>query len=203
MPTPEQILAELRSIANQGQSIAAVWHILVFMVLVGLVSGWRPSRRFIASTLVLPVLSVAVMASIHWDFFNGIVFTGLAIILVVMGLRMPPTAVGLAPRWALSLGIATALFGLVYPRFLQGGSLFGYLYAAPTGLVPCATLAFAIGVALIVDGMGSRAWALILAVAGLFYGVFGLARLGVALDLGLVIGAAALLGRGVQLRRAG
>jgi len=203
MPTPEQILAELRTIANQGQSIAAVWHILVFMVLVGLVSGWRPSRRFIASTLVLPVLSVAVMASVHWSFFNGAVFTALAITLIVLGLRMPATAAGLAPPWALFLGIGMAVFGLVYPHFLQSGTLLGYIYSAPTGLLPCPTLAFAIGVALIVDGLGSRVWALLLAVTGLFYGAFGVVRLGVLLDLGLIIGAAGLLVRGVRLRRAG
>ena len=203
MPTPEQILAELRSIANQGQSIAAVWHILVFMVLVGLVSGWRPSRRFIASTLVLPVLSVAVMASIHWSFFNGAVFTALAIALIILGLRMPPVAAGLSPQWALFLGVATAVYGLVYPHFLQAGSLLGYLYAAPTGILPCPTLAFAIGVALIVDGLGSRVWALVLGVVGLFYGVFGVVRLGVWLDLGLVVGTAGLLARGVRPHTAG
>ena len=201
MPTPDQILAELRTIANQAQSIAAIWHILVFMALVGLVSGWRPSRRFVAATLVPPVLSVAVMASLHGNLFNGTMFTALAITLTVLGFRMPPIAARLSPRWALYLGIGTAAFGLAYPHFLQAGSLLGYLYAAPMGLIPCPTLAFAIGLALIVDGVGSRAWALILAVTGLCYGAFGVARLGVALDLGLILGAAGLLVRGVQLPR--
>jgi hypothetical protein len=59
-----------------------------------------------------------------------------------------------------------------------------------------------IGVALVVDGLGSRAWALLLAGAGLFYGVFGVARLGVTLDVGLIVGAVGLLARGVKLRAA-
>jgi hypothetical protein len=94
-----------------------------------------------------------------------------------------------------------ATFGLVYPHFTHTSSPFGYLYAAPTGLVPCPTLSLAIGVALIADGLGSRAFSLVLAAAGLFYGIFGVARLGVLLDVGLVAGAGVLLVRGLMITR--
>jgi len=94
-----------------------------------------------------------------------------------------------------------AAFGLVYPHFTHTASAIGYLYAAPTGLVPCPTLSLAIGVALIADGLGSRAFALLLAAAGLFYGIFGVVRLGVTLDLGLIAGAAVLLARRLTVPR--
>jgi hypothetical protein len=41
-------------------------------------------------------------------------------------------------------------------------------------------------------GLGSKTWSGALAATGLFYGLFGVIRLGVSLDLGLVGGAAAL-----------
>jgi hypothetical protein len=78
------------------------------------------------------------------------------------------------------------------PGHRDGGSYLWYLYSGPLGVLPCPTLAFAIGVALLADGVGSRAWAALLAVVGLFYGTVGLAKLGVWLDAGLVIGAAGL-----------
>jgi len=50
----------------------------------------------------------------------------------------------------------------------------------------------AIGFALLGNGLGSRVWSLTLAALGLFYGLFGVLRLGVFLDIGLVGGAVTL-----------
>jgi hypothetical protein len=93
--------------------------------------------------------------------------------------------------------------GFVYPHFLQGGSFFWYLYAAPMGVLPCPTLAFVTGVTLMVDGVGSRPWNVILVAAGLFFGIVGVAKLGVWLDVGLVIGAAGLAARTFGGRKPG
>ena len=79
----------------------------------------------------------------------------------------------------------------LYPHFLEGHAT-AYLYASPVGLVPCPTLAVAIGFALLGNGLGSRVWSLTLAAVGLLYGLFGVLRLGVFLDIGLVSGAVAL-----------
>lgn len=43
----------------------------------------------------------------------------------------------------------------------------------------------------------SRAWEFVLGAAGLFYGVFGAVRLGVAIDWVLAVGAAVLLGTAI------
>jgi hypothetical protein len=202
MPNREQILAELHLVANRMQAVASIWHIVVFIALIAFVSGWRPTRRTVALLLVPPVLSVAVLAWVHRSPFNGVAFTLLFGVLGLLGLRIAALPVARGPRWSLALGIAMAGFGFVYPHFVETSSVFWYLYAAPTAVVPCATLSFAIGFALIGDGFGSRSWSLVLAGAGLFYGIFGVARLGVVLDLGLVAGAAGLLARALASRPA-
>jgi hypothetical protein len=193
MPDHEQILAGLHLVSNRAQAVAWVWHILAVLALVGIAAGWRPARQTVSLLLVPPVLSVAVAAWIHHNPFNGTVFAVLASALGALGLRMSSVPARRSQHWVLALGIAMVGFGLVYPHFLDGGSLLRYLYAAPMGLVPCPTLSFVIGVALVTDGLGSRAWALVLATVGLFYGVFGVVRLGVFLDVGLILGAAGLL----------
>ena len=93
--------------------------------------------------------------------------------------------------WTRGIGVAMIAFGWLYPHFLDGHAI-AYLYASPVGLVPCPTLAVAIGFALLGNGLGSRVWSLTLAALGLFYGLFGVLRLGVFLDIGLVGGAVAL-----------
>ncbi|PLW83854.1 hypothetical protein CWI75_00380 [Kineobactrum sediminis] len=82
-------------------------------------------------------------------------------------------------------------FGWLYPHFLDNTTSLVYLYAAPTGLIPCPTLSIVIGFTLILGGLGSRSWCLVLAMMGLFYGVFGAARLGVRIDGVLILGALA------------
>ncbi len=84
-------------------------------------------------------------------------------------------------------------FALLYPHFLESGSYIKYLYASPVGLIPCPTLSLLIGFALVYNGFGSNALTISLVVFGLFYGLFGVFRLGVTLDVGLIIGALSLL----------
>jgi uncharacterized membrane protein len=202
MPNRDEMLAGLQLIANRAEVVASLWHILVFMALLAVAAGWRPLRKTIALLLVGPILSVAVVAWIHRNPFNGSTFTALALALAILGWRVPAAATPRPPRWTLWLGVAMTAFGLIYPHFLSAGSVFWYLYSAPTGLLPCPTLSFAIGIALVTDGLGARAWTLVLALAGLCYGLFGVLRLGVVLDVGLVLGAAALLARGIAGHRA-
>jgi hypothetical protein len=103
--------------------------------------------------------------------------------------------VRVAPAGFLFPGLALFAFGWAYPHFLDSVSFLPYLYRAPTGLIPCPTLAIVIGLALVLDGLGSRALCLALGVAGLFYGVTGVVRLGVVIDWTLLLGAAVLLAR--------
>lgn len=201
MPEPVQILEGLEAIANELWLVATLWHVLTAAALIAIVRGWRPSRRLLAGLLILPLSSVAIAAWTHANPFNGLMFMVLVLALGGIGLRLPALPPVPAPAWAKLAGIAMATFGLVYPHFIHTSSPVGYLYAAPTGLVPCPTLSLAIGVALIADGLGSRAFALVLAAAGLFYGIFGVARLGVVLDVGLVAGAGLLLARGLMNTR--
>ena len=202
MPSPEQILAGLSAISNKATTVAIIWHLLVLGGLVAVLGRWRPSRRTLAVLLVLPLLSVAGAAWAFGNPFNGTCFIVLAVALGVLGLRLPRVAASRGPTWTLVTGALIAGFGFFYPHFLESGSWLSYLYAAPTGLVPCPTISLVIGLALVADGLGSRAWCLTLAAAGLFYGLFGILRLGVYLDVGLLFGAAALFVRGIGYRAA-
>ena len=189
MPTPEQILSGLRAIANNWRVLAIIWHVYFAALALGLGLGGRPSKRVAGILLGLPLLSVSVLAWASANPFNGALFVLSGTGLIVISSRLPKVSVRIAPLWAVIPGVFMFIFGWTYPHFLDTSSLWPYLYSAPTGLIPCPTLSIIIGLALVLDSFGSRAWAVVLGALGIFYGLFGAARLGVALDWVLLLGA--------------
>ncbi|MBL8621673.1 MAG: hypothetical protein JNK64_10225 [Myxococcales bacterium] len=191
MPSATEILAGLTTIAHRGLAAAIAWHVVLAVVLVALARGWRPGQRVAAALLAAPLVSVAAFALAFANPFNGAVFALGAVGLTGLALRGDPRPVARGAAWAWWGGVAMIAFGWCYPHFLDDRPL-AYLYAAPMGLVPCPTLSAVIGLALLAGAPASRPWSLALAGLGLFYGLVGVVRLGVALDLGLVAGATAL-----------
>jgi hypothetical protein len=193
MPTTAQIVDGLARIADEAFVGAVAWHLAIAAALVAVLVGWRPSRRAAGVLLALPLLSAAVFALAFGNLFNTAALGALAVALVAIAARLDAGPVRSASGWPLVLGAAMLLFGIVYPHFLADRPALAYVYGAPVGLVPCPTLSLSIGFALIAGGLGSRAWSLTLAIAGLFYGAFGALRLGVTIDAVLVVGAAGLI----------
>lgn len=200
MPTPGEILESLTAIANGARAGAVAWHAALAGLVVTLASGWRPSRRLLGTLATFPLFSAAAVAGLYGNPFNLAVLAAFGVALVWRALRLPGEPVRFPRGWPLAAGLAVLVYGWVYPHFLAGASPITYLYAAPTGLVPCPSLSVAVGLGLLAGGLGDRTWSWILAGAGLFYGLFGLLRLGVLLDVGLLCGAAALAAVGWRER---
>jgi hypothetical protein len=193
MPASSEILNQLATISNAGIPVAVFWHVVFGFVIAALLLGWRPPQRTAAIGLALPLLSVSLFA---WRFsnpFNGTIFLVFALLLAVLGLRLPGRKVRPGAGWSLIAGSLLIAFGWVYPHFLVTSTWTKYFYAAPTGLVPCSTLSLVIGFALLANGFGSLAWSTALAVIGIFYSLFGALRLQVRLDFILLAGALLLL----------
>jgi len=193
MPTSGEILAGLTTIANDALALAVIWHVFTAAAILALLGGWRPGRRLAASLLTLLPASVSALAFLYGNPFNGTVFGVLVALLVGIGARLDPGPVSRGATWVTWLGVLMLGFGWLYPHFLEGRPIVLYAIAAPTGLVPCPSLALLIGFTLLADDQFSRAWALTLATFGLFYALFGIFRLGMFLDAGLFLGVVSLL----------
>ena len=193
LPSAQTITAQLILASNRATGVAIAWHFAIAVAIVALILGWRPSCRVAGVMLATPVVSAAVVALGFGNPFNGAILAVLGLALALLALPLASRSVTPGPVAARIGGVLLLGFGTFYPHFLQDGTPAAYLYAAPTGIVPCPTLSLAIGFALLAGGLGSRAWSRTLAAVGLFYGVFGVARLGVYLDIPLIAGAAALL----------
>jgi len=201
MPNKEQILESLQSVSNDYSMVATIWHVALVAFFALLIFKFTPSNRLTGVLISFLLFSVALFAWIGGNPFNGTVFALLGILVVIFALRASLDPVQVSGLPFLIPGILMILFGLVYPHFLHTGSLLRYLYASPAGLIPCPTLSIAIGILLVFSGLGSPAMTLCLVVAGLFYGSFGAFRLGVQLDLFLLIGTLFLLVRYVFMVR--
>jgi hypothetical protein len=187
-----EILAGLAQTAQRFGYIAVLWHLAIFGLVVALVAGWRPSMRTAATMLVAPLVSVAALALVTWSPFNAAVFSTLAWLTLAIGWRFGSNDVRIGTRWQVIAGATMIAFGCFYPHFVDSDSLASYFYQAPTGLLPCPTLALVIGFSVLFAGFGSPAWSTTLAIVGLFYGLIGAFRLGVRIDIVLSLGALAL-----------
>lgn len=193
MPSIEEILARLHELANTWRIAAIIWHFLFSAFIAALIAGARPSRRICGILLSLPFVSVSSIAWMSDNPFNGILFGVLSVVLIVVASRQSKEAVQIAPIWALFAGSGMIAVGWIYPHFLDTDNVLAYLYAAPTGLVPCATLSILIGFCLVLNRLNSGAYALILGITGIFFGITGVAQLNVSLDWALLLGAVILV----------
>ena len=192
MPPSQEILDGLARIANQWRPIAIAWHLSLGVCLIALLLGWRPQRRLAGILLAVPLGSVSVLAWAGGNPFNGTVFAAVMIALIGVALSWPRDPVRVGGPWLWIPGCLLLAFGWTYPHFLQADSWAIYLYAAPMGLIPCPTLSVVGGACLLLDGLGSRWWSPMVAAPGLLYGVIGAFRLGVRIDVVLVVGAVIL-----------
>jgi hypothetical protein len=200
MPAPSAILDGLTEISNQWRAVAVGWHVLIGLLVIGLVAGWRPTERLLAVLITLPLVSVSVLAWLAGNAFNGVVVAGLALLLFRYLPHLRPQRVRFDSAWPVLSGATMVAFGWMYPHFLTTDSWTAYAYGAPLGVVPCATLSAAIGIASMVAPLRSGAWAAALASGGLFYGLLGFFYLNVMIDIVLVGGAVALAGSTIWMR---
>lgn len=195
MPTSDEILAGLSAISNQAFRFAVAWHLVVAVVWLGvaLLPAWRPSPRVQGLLMVAPLVSVSAFAAAYGNAFNAAAFAVLSITLVALGSQPPREEARSSGRWAGRLGLLLIGFAWVYPHFLVGRSPLEYLAGAPLGLIPSPTLALVTGFALLGVGPRGRSWSFVLGTAGVLYALAGALRLGVWIDLVLLVGAGVLL----------
>jgi uncharacterized membrane protein YjjB (DUF3815 family) len=112
--------------------------------------------------------------------------------MIAISTKLPRESVRLASLWPMIPGVFMFVFGWVYPYFLDESSPFAFLYSSPVGVIPCPTLSTGIGLALILNSLGSRKLSLTLGICGIIYGTIGAVQLGVSIDWILLLGSVAI-----------
>jgi hypothetical protein len=193
VPTAQAILDQLTGISQKWWTLAVVWHVYVAALAVAFLTGWRPTRRLAAALVSMPIASALLMSVASANPFNTVLLGGTLMGTQFAVWRLPSELIRPREGLPLYMGGVFIVFGLVYPHFLHPAAAATYLYAAPTGLVPCPTLAVLAGFSIALGSFGSRWWALVVGAAGLFYGAIGSLYLSVRLDWVLVVGSLVVL----------
>jgi hypothetical protein len=192
MPSAEEIVKSLRFITNNYTLVSIAWHLLIyFLIILLFVSNRKPSIRSTALFLSMPVFSVALISALAGNPFNAIIFFIIGLLFIIFSLRMPSQALRFNSSWFLKLiGIIFILAGTFYPHFSDDTSPLSL--SAPTGLIPCPTLLLIIGFTLLVQRF-SRPWVGTLVISALLYGLVGVVRLKVFIDVLLLLGVILLI----------
>src|ERR671913_1506859 len=111
MPHATEILDGLSAIANQATGVAVAWHIVIAMALVALSAGWHPSQRTARLLMGMPLASVAGVAIVFNNPFNGLVFAASALALTAMAVGGDRRLVTLGSPWTRGLGVTTIALG--------------------------------------------------------------------------------------------
>lgn len=197
MPAPSEILSQLTTMSRELAWLAVAWHLLLLAALLWRIARAPGQLRLVPLLLILLPLSVASAAALYQNPFNATSFGTLAVALALATSRRRAAAA--TASWAAWTGGALLVYGWCYPHFVAG-PWYRVLIAAPLGVVPCPTLAVLSGLTLVSGGLGARAIPGLLSLWTAFYALFGIFRLGVYLDAGLLGATAALLAQCSRLR---
>ncbi len=192
MAQPDAIVGGLAEAANRWILVATLFHLLFGTAVLAVCSGDRPSQRLVGFALSAAFLPVSAIAWLSLNPFNGVVFGVLALVSAAIARQLPTEPIHVSKDSRIVAGGAMlVLFAWVYPHFLDRGWI-TYLYGAPLGVLPCPTLAAVVGTTLVLDSLGSRPFAAVLAMIGSAYGAIGAVALGVSIDCVLLGGSAVL-----------
>jgi hypothetical protein len=128
MPAAEAVLSWATGVANEWRWLAIVWHIALGGLLVG-VSRSAISQQHLGLLLVLPIVSVAVLALESGNTFNAAMFAVLAAMLLRSATHLPRTEVTHGSRARFMYGLIGVFWlGVMLDIWLlAGASLLGGL----------------------------------------------------------------------------
>jgi hypothetical protein len=87
MPKTEEILNGLQKIVNDYSTIAIIWHVIFYALIAALIFRWLPTNRLFGLLICVPILSVAILAFLSGNPFNGILFSILIILIIIFGFK--------------------------------------------------------------------------------------------------------------------
>jgi hypothetical protein len=194
--TPETVAAMLMQVSTDLQRYSAFVHILFLAVAVlGLLAARARTTLFVAFIAFLS-LSATVVAVRYAIVPNIVVFATLSVLIahayltknLNLQLEHPPLP-------DLLFGIPALIFGFWYLHWVQSPIWLNALLYSPLGAVNCPTLVTICGFLCLTQQPRSAPLEAALALATLYFGFFGLFRLGAYVDVVLIVCALYLIVR--------
>jgi hypothetical protein len=196
MKSPEAITGMLRGVSTDVKSYSILVHILFLVVIgIGLLVGRSRNTLFTFFVAFLS-LSATVIAVKYLIVPNIILFAMFSVLIIhaylTRNLNFPLSDI---PSVDLLFGILGLVFGFWYLHWVESPIWFNALLYSPLGAVNCPTMVTICGFLCLSREPRSAVMEAAVALATLYFGFFGLFRLGAFVDIALILCALFLIVR--------
>ncbi|MBP2652518.1 MAG: hypothetical protein H6Q73_87 [Firmicutes bacterium] len=182
------ILNYLETVSNQNLWLNFSIHLLVIIaVSVILFSGKRNCQhRIVDGVILLLFTSVAVNAVVYGNPFHFITFAFLAIFAILELYKSKNEFYVLNLNVRCIVAITFVIIGFWYPEFVKTTPAALILFS-PAGIIPCPTLLITLGMLTLAYPKVNMTQYTITALLGFCYGLIGVFKLNVSIDVALIL----------------
>ena len=196
MKTPEAITSMLGNISKEVKTYSAFVHIL-FLVVIGLGLLVEKIRNSLFALFIAFLSLSATIISIKYVIVPNIIIFGMFFVLIIHAYYTKRLAFDLSNIAPVNLffGILGLVFGYWYLHWVESPVWLNALLYSPLGAVNCPTMATICGFLCLSQKQRSAILEATVALITLYFGFFGIFRLGAYVDVVLIICALFLIVR--------
>jgi hypothetical protein len=194
--TPEAITAMLETVSRETKSYSAFVHFL-FLAVVGLGIAVAKIRNTVFSWLIAFLSLSATIVAVKYLIAPNIILFGMFFVLTVhayLTKKLNFVLEGISPM-SLLFGILGLIFGFWYLHWVESPVWLNAFLYSPLGVVNCPTLVTICGFLCLSQKPRSAMLETTVALMTLYFGFFGILRLGAYVDVALILCALFLCGR--------
>lgn len=188
MRTPEQITGLLTEVSAETKNFSAFAHVsFLAVIIIGLI--FKGARKHIFSFFMAFISLSATVIAIKYGILPNIFMFATFFILIVNAYVRKQLHFSLRPMTPLSVlfGISAMLFGFWYLHWVEAPVWLNALVYSPLGVVNCPTMLMVAGFLCLNDKPRSVKLEAAVALTTLFFGFFGVFRLGATVDVVMII----------------
>lgn len=188
------ILNYINSVAGKYPILSIALHLMVIALTILLfIPAFKQKRFMFNGVLALLCTSVAVIASINGNYFNGgffVILLGFVFIEFFRRRNEIETVFFGRHTWGENVKnafcFAMILLGLLYPHFVNVSPVL-FIFLSPLGIIPCPTLTVVMGLLNLFYPRVSKGVYTAATLMALFYGITGVFLLQVYMDIPLML----------------
>jgi hypothetical protein len=184
----ENIINYLAAISNQNLWLNSLIHLLVIIAIGAIFGGGKRNyhHRVVDGVIFLLFSSVAINAAIYGNPFHFITFALLALFAFIELFKNKNEFKILRLNIRSIVAFIFVVIGFLYPDFVETTPV-ALLLFSPAGIVPCPTLLITLGMLTLAYPKVNIPQYTITALVGACYGLIGVFKLNVYLDIALIL----------------
>jgi hypothetical protein len=188
MKTPEAITSMLENVSEETKSYSAFVHLL-FLVVIGLGLLVEKIRNDLFSFFIAFLSLSATVISVKYVIAPNVIIFGMFFVLIIHAYltKNPNLDLKNIPPVNLLFGILGLAFGFWYLHWVESPIWLNALLYSPLGVVNCPTMATICGFLCLSREPRSAVLEATVALITLYFGFFGIFRLGAYVDVSLIL----------------